>query len=904
MSKIEDYIKKCINLGFSKSQIVEALKKYNLSDEQINNAFSKIDLRRNLKIGLTASVILLFMFIGLFYPSFIGYVINGGQTVYAENVNMNVSNNSTVVWEKQNPGVLTYLYANGKIVGNGSAKVYLVYNGTRYKIIDSDTLQKDSGVLITGRVVDETLVNDTIIDTTPIIETPIDSVLADTGLFIENPVDEVVVNDSAEVISDLNDTLNVSDISVDSNFSFESNVSVDENVSDVVDNNLSVESNISDEIVAPVVDEVVVNDSIDLVNDSVVVDSNESIVVNETVQELNNTIENNSVVVNQTVETPIEFSFSDICVETCILPRLDSDSFEIEFVMDKGTSVVIDTFTYQTETLAQINESLNLTSNLTINETLNLTSNITINDTIVLNVSSNDSISLFENATINGSVEVDKPVLWVQRIDKNKTNKISLPKETFNITVKKDKVKLIVNSKNVSVEDYNLEKEFDIAKKEKSRIENQIVKDSKNKNVKIKKVNKINSSAIDKKIASFDKRRNKNISLVFNNNISLEFDSSNSSVNISNESQFVDIEYYTEGPVKDEKVSSDFSKEIIISSDIHYQNILAYTDVVESRKEMISLNWITESGKIRINEINYVDTNNNGLIDRIEWTVPHLSNQTYEVNISVLNLHSYPMVGAEWKVEFLTTGKANLTITAENGTVYGRDISPLTLKCGNNVLTPIINGNSVFYADYECNETGYFTALELRQGSHTQKFTFGDATAFAYNYAGNLPHTINLHGKLTNNTGGLINASVNMTFKLYTVSSGGTEDWSETQNNINVSDGVYTVMLGAVNPITVNFTVPYWLGIAVNSDGEMNPRINMTNTPYSFNSYYAQQALEASDLICTDCIGNTEINTTGIFTIDGNLNATNNITLGNSIIGIDGTSRFQITSTGIIVNLQ
>lgn len=891
MSSLEEYIKSCIKLGFSKSQIVEALKKYNVSEDLINDAFKKVDLKRNLKIGLTASIVFILLFVGAFYPSFVGFVVNNGQSVFAENVNLNVSSNETVVWDKQNSGLLTYLYANGKVIGNGSAKVYLKYNGTRYLIIDSSILQKRSGGgLITGLVVDDTLVNDSQIlpdESLPVEDVPVvsselsglvvgDVVSNDTivnqEVIIENITDNVVIT------SEVNDSIiNDSLVEINQTVINDTNI-IDDELPIILDNNTESVSFLENnsEIIVP---EIIVNDSIVELNNSVVVDSNISIE-----EVVNDTLVNDSMI-NQSVDLVVR-TFSDICVDTCSLTGLDSESFELEFITDSGTSILLETFTYQIKERMIFNNSFNST----INESLNIISNVSLNDSV-----------LFMNATINGSVEIDKPVLWKQRIDKNKTRNIILPKETFNITVKDKSTRILINNNTVLVDDYNLEKEIDLAKKEKSRIEKQFVKDSKDSK---KKLNKLNSTSVDKKIFDLQKKKNKNSTIIFDNNITLTFDDYNILSNVSNESQFVELEYYTEGPLKDEKVSSEFFKEVTISSDIHYQNIKAYTDIVETRKDMITLNWLTDSGKVKVDNINYVDSNGNGLVDRIEWIVPHLSNQTYEVNISVLNLHSYPTIGGEWRVEFITTGKQNLSITAENGTVYDRDIAFSSLKCGNNLLTPTVNNGKIFYADYECNETGYFTVIELRQGPHVQKFLFGDAVAYAYNFAGNLPKNINLHGKLTNSTGGLINTTVNMTFSLYTTSSGGSADWTETQNYINVSEGIYTAILGSVTPITVNFSVPYYLGIKINTDAEMDPRINMTSTPYTYNAFYAQQSLESFDLTCTDCIGNTEINTTGVFNIDGNLNATHNITLADSIIGLDNKARITITDTGVVINLE
>jgi len=46
----------------------------------------------------------------------------------------------------------------------------------------------------------------------------------------------------------------------------------------------------------------------------------------------------------------------------------------------------------------------------------------------------------------------------------------------------------------------------------------------------------------------------------------------------------------------------------------------------------------------------------------IEWNVLSLSNQTYEVSITILNVQSYPTVGGNWTVRFNATGTGNLTI--------------------------------------------------------------------------------------------------------------------------------------------------------------------------------------------------------------------------------------------------
>lgn len=990
MNQIQTYIKKCRELGFKDDVIRKALLNHNVSEKSVDDSFKKLELNNKLKISGIALIGILLMGIILFNPTLTGFVVKESSSKYSDNVGFVISESSSHIWMPTNNGELTSLLASGRIIGNGSAKMYLVVNNTRYLIVDTSTLEKTTTSLLTGLVIDdalplsdienipievvseETSLKEEITVPTITEETPIDAqiesiIIVEEKTDAQTPALDSEINNNVVINEVINDTVNLEIIEVVQNDSILSQETTITGTASEVSQEItqSVEKIIGENISTTEVNNSIIdiNNSNDLSGENISVNNilNENISLNERVSndtliddtlasELNQTDDESVInetenILNENISTEIinnnetinELNFNSECVDTCVLSGLIGDSYTIEFEIDGDAKLIIDTFYYTisegkifdenisinetqfNETLLNItlnntvleNLSLNISSNLTLNISLNETLlNLTLNDTLV-----NESLlNVTElNAIINGTVEIEKPVLWKLKVNSSRTKEIVLPKESFNISTNGIS-KIRFKDTNFTVDQFNSVKENNILKKDLKKLNDRKIKNTQ-KNIKAGKNKKaIDTTVIDKQINDLSKKisSNKvaqnitidsNITLVINNSNDVLVDNASNMSN-TNLSEIIEFEYYTEGPTVFENVTNDYEKQVTISSDLHYQNIKAYTDIVESRKEMITLNWLTSSGKVRVDNINYVDTNSNGLIDRIEWTVPHLSNQTYEVNISVLNLHSYPMVGAEWRVEFITTGKANLTITAENGTVYGRDISPLTLKCGNNILTPVITSTSVFYADYECNETGYFTALELRQGHHLQKFMFGDAMAYAYNFAGNLPQTINLHGKLTNSTGSAINATVNMTFKLYNDPSTGSADWTETQTNINVSEGIYTAILGAVTPISVNFSVPYWLGIAVNGDSEMTPRINMTNTPNSFNAFYAQQALEAFDLTCTDCIGNTEINTTGVFRIDGNLNATNNITLGDSVIGSDGTPRFQITSSGVVVNLQ
>ena len=104
-------------------------------------------------------------------------------------------------------------------------------------------------------------------------------------------------------------------------------------------------------------------------------------------------------------------------------------------------------------------------------------------------------------------------------------------------------------------------------------------------------------------------------------------------------------------------------------------------------------------------------------------------------NITVIDVQSYPSVGGNWTVRFNTTGTADLTITAVNGTEFGEDIEFLELRCGDKVLTTELTDGVVYVENYTCDELGYEISKVLTAGEHTLEFRFGDDIEYAYNQA-------------------------------------------------------------------------------------------------------------------------------------------------------------------------
>jgi hypothetical protein len=122
--------------------------------------------------------------------------------------------------------------------------------------------------------------------------------------------------------------------------------------------------------------------------------------------------------------------------------------------------------------------------------------------------------------------------------------------------------------------------------------------------------------------------------------------------------------------------------------------------------------------------------------------VPSIATIKTPPTISIINVHSYPVVGGKWIVMFKTIGTANLTITAVNETTWNNyggnyDLKFLEINDGSNVVNTGWVNNSVFIANYSSNEIGYEISEVLTPGKHTLLFRFGNDMAYANNLASN-----------------------------------------------------------------------------------------------------------------------------------------------------------------------
>ena len=107
--------------------------------------------------------------------------------------------------------------------------------------------------------------------------------------------------------------------------------------------------------------------------------------------------------------------------------------------------------------------------------------------------------------------------------------------------------------------------------------------------------------------------------------------------------------------------------------------------------------------------------------------------------------------------------------------------------------------------------------------------------------SGEIPHLMNYQGKLIDDMGTPLNGSFDLTFKIYNTSTGGSPLWSETQSGVTVTNGIFSIILGSVNPINLSFDSQYWLEVMVGVE-TITPRRQLTSVGYSFRAQTADTA--------------------------------------------------------------
>jgi hypothetical protein len=103
-----------------------------------------------------------------------------------------------------------------------------------------------------------------------------------------------------------------------------------------------------------------------------------------------------------------------------------------------------------------------------------------------------------------------------------------------------------------------------------------------------------------------------------------------------------------------------------------------------------------------------------------------------------------------------------------------------------------------------------------------------------------VPLTISYQGRLTDSQGHALSGNHTLALSLYSQPGGGVPLWTEIQS-VAVNSGIFSIYLGDVValPLSIFNGQTLYLGVAVDADPEMTPRLRFASVPYAVASQYA-----------------------------------------------------------------
>lgn len=139
-----------------------------------------------------------------------------------------------------------------------------------------------------------------------------------------------------------------------------------------------------------------------------------------------------------------------------------------------------------------------------------------------------------------------------------------------------------------------------------------------------------------------------------------------------------------------------------------------------------------------------------------------------------------------------------------------------------------------------------------------------------------------------------------LTFRLYETDAGGTPIWEETQSDVEVIGGVYSVVLGASEPLDAPFDKPYFLGVSVDGGTELTPRARLTSSPYALSMIGQDNTFPSTGTVSVGTNSPDEqqaLHVVGSTKLEGDMQVTSNVQ-------IQGDLEITGTVTGIDMDVD
>ena len=104
-----------------------------------------------------------------------------------------------------------------------------------------------------------------------------------------------------------------------------------------------------------------------------------------------------------------------------------------------------------------------------------------------------------------------------------------------------------------------------------------------------------------------------------------------------------------------------------------------------------------------------------------------------------------------------------------------------------------------------------------------------------------VPGEVNFQGLLSASDGNPVTGNVDLSFSLFAAETGGSELWSEDHDAVEVLDGIYSVSLGSINPLTPAHLELGTLYLEIQAAGEtLTPRQRLLAVPYAHRATLAE----------------------------------------------------------------
>ncbi|MBT4374046.1 hypothetical protein HN832_05000 [archaeon] len=371
----------------------------------------------------------------------------------------------------------------------------------------------------------------------------------------------------------------------------------------------------------------------------------EGVVEGESIGEIEDEVGEEEIIFVLEEEAEEEIKVNETLDEERALEEGEDDKVELEIVEINETQDLIETIMEDNYTdIDDIILEINVTTpeedpieidNQTVVDPL-------IEDEIDINFTENNSTDLivesnFSNETVNLVVEtrkykivIGRPVKWVKSIKLNNTKNVSveLPFGAVNVSIKiDDEAKNVENE----IEEYNLE--VDQINKNgvvSSPLTGFVIGDEAREGIFSKFFNWLSKLGMSGNVIN---EIEGNI-LEVEDELIIDLDEVFSETGESIEDlEEVVVEYFTEAPQSFE-IEKENGKNVLITGpdDLNYTDVLAYTLINEDFKlksaEDIKIYWQENKSYM---DFDAFDLDADGIVDYLEWIVPHLSNQTFEI---------------------------------------------------------------------------------------------------------------------------------------------------------------------------------------------------------------------------------------------------------------------------------